>query len=92
MGFRRLNRENGEWEDQPELDKLWEKYMELSNSVYTADEWNMNSDNSQRQRWSNMVVRKLVKEWSDSDIRELMPLLYEMRNVREWQILREMGY
>lgn len=91
MGWKKYNKEKEQWEDNPEADKLWDKYCGIVNKIYSVDDWNDADDNT-RQYYSGEVVKTLVKEWSNEEIKELMPLLYEARNVREWQILKDMRY
>lgn len=91
MGWKKYNKEKEQWEDNPEADKLWDRYREVVDKVYTPTDWNEGTD-MDRQYYSSAVVKTLIKEWSDKKIKELMPLLYESRNVREWQILKDMGY
>lgn len=91
MAWKKYNKETQQWEENPEADKLWDKYCKVVDEIYSVDDWN-NAGDPQRQYYSSTVVKTLIKEWSDDEITELMPLLYEARNVREWQILRDMGY
>lgn len=91
MVWKKYNRDTEQWEDNPKADKLWDKYIGLVDKIYSADDWN-NANDSTRQYYSSAVVKTLIKEWSDEEIKELMPLLYEARNVREYEILKDMRY
>lgn len=91
MGWKKYNKETDEWEDNPRADELWEEYLKIQNSEYSACDWNCASDEV-KQRYAGSVVRRLVVEWYTDKVQELMPLLYNARHVREWQILKDMGY
>lgn len=87
--WQKLNKETNQWEPCERSEELWNKYLDIQREVFSIDDWN-NADDSTRQRYSGKVVKKLLRSWQDGDITDLVPLLYNARNVREWQILRDM--
>lgn len=88
--WKKYNEETGEWEDNPKADELWNKYLKIEENVDDS-ELDIRS-NSYSDMYSGLVVRDILKGFTENEIKELVPLLYNGRRVREWQMLRNMGY
>ena len=89
MGWKKYNVDTQEWDEDIRGEELWNKYIKLVDGIYSMDDWN-NADDTERQHYSSKVVKKLILTWSEEEIKELVPYLYNARHVREWEILKDM--